>query len=96
MSTKGRKPENLQVGRLEIAKGKKAQKTGKKKEKKSELGCKKRETASQMLRDCGAERSMVSTDCLSDDSESGECWTVNVYSAVPVFTLTTSAYVSSA
>ena len=49
-----------------------------------------------MLRDCGAERSMVSTDCLSDDSESGECWTVNVYSAVPVFTLTTSAYVSSA
>ena len=67
-----------------------------KRKKKSELGCKKRETASQMLRDCGAERSMVSTDCLSDDSESGECWAVNVYSAAPVFTLTTSAYVSSA
>ena len=96
MSTNGRKPENLQVGRLEIAK-KKAQRTGKKKQKKkSELGRKKRGTTSQMLRDRGAERSTVTTDCLSDDSESGECWTVNVYSAVPVFTLTTSAYVSSA
>jgi hypothetical protein len=37
MSTNGRKPENLQVGRLEIAK-KKAQRTGKKNRKKSELG----------------------------------------------------------
>ena len=33
MSTNGRKPENLQVGRLEIAK-KKAQRTGKKNRKK--------------------------------------------------------------
>jgi hypothetical protein len=49
-----------------------------------------------MLRDRGAERSTVTTDFLSEDSESVECWTVNVYSAVPVFTLTTSAYVSSA
>ena len=37
MSMNGRKPENLQVGRLEIAK-KKAQRTGKKNRKKSELG----------------------------------------------------------
>jgi hypothetical protein len=37
MSTNGRKPENLQVGRLEIAK-KKAQRTGKKKQKKIRTG----------------------------------------------------------
>ena len=76
---------------------KKSSENGQEKRKKNQnWGVKKRETASQMLRDCGAERSMVSTDCLSDDSESGECWAVNVYSAAPVFTLTTSAYVSSA
>jgi hypothetical protein len=37
MSTNGRKPENLQVGRLEIAK-KKAQRTGKKNRKKIRTG----------------------------------------------------------
>jgi hypothetical protein len=41
MSTKGRKPENLQVGRLEIAKEKELRERARKKEeKKSELGCK--------------------------------------------------------
>jgi hypothetical protein len=38
MSTNGRKPENLQVGRLEIAKKKLRGRARKKNKKKSELG----------------------------------------------------------
>jgi hypothetical protein len=69
--TEGRKPKNLQVGRLEITKKKKKLANEQEREKKVQnWGAKTRDHES-MLRDCGAERSMVSTDCLSDDSSSG-------------------------
>ena len=55
MSTNGRKPENLQVGRLEIAK-KKAQRTGKKNEKKNQnWGVKTRDHESNAKRPWGGE-----------------------------------------
>ena len=96
--TEGRKPKNLQVGRLEITEEKarrRARKERKRKKKIQNWGVKTRDRKS-MLRDCGAERSIVSADCLSDDSESGECYAVNECSLASVFTLTTSVCVSSA
>ena len=54
MSMNGRKPENLQVGRLEIAK-KKAQRTGKKNEKNQNWGVKTRDHESNAKRPWGGE-----------------------------------------
>ena len=56
MSTNGRKPANLQVGRLEIAKKKKAQRTGKKNRKKNQnWGVETRDHESNAKRPWGGE-----------------------------------------